>query len=106
MTRSRSKVRPEIAESQYYGFVPDKGTRNAIFTLSMPVELAVEVQHDVYLCLIDYTKAFDKVKHSELFGILDQLNIDSKYLRICTGSKWLQSASTGNTLILLKSREV
>ncbi|GFR84702.1 RNA-directed DNA polymerase from mobile element jockey [Elysia marginata] len=83
MTRIRSKIFLEIAESQC-GFIPDKGTRNAISTLSMLMERAVEVQRDVYLCFIGYSKAFDKVKHSELFGIhvLDQLNIDGKNLRI------------------------
>ncbi|GFR84305.1 RNA-directed DNA polymerase from mobile element jockey-like [Elysia marginata] len=82
---------------------------SAIFTLSMLMERAVEVQHDVYLGFIGYSKAFDKVKHSELFGILDQLNIDGKDLRILRNlywEQWLQSASTGNTPILLKSREV
>ncbi|GFS22434.1 endonuclease-reverse transcriptase [Elysia marginata] len=48
----------------------------------MLMKRAVEVQRDVCLCFIDYSKAFDKVKHSELFGILDQLNIDGKDLRI------------------------
>ncbi|GFR59084.1 RNA-directed DNA polymerase from mobile element jockey-like [Elysia marginata] len=66
MTRIRSKIRPEIAESQF-GFVPYKGTQNAIFTLSMLMERVVEVQDDVYLCFIDYSKNFDKVKHSEFF---------------------------------------
>ncbi|GFR73746.1 reverse transcriptase [Elysia marginata] len=81
MTRIKSKIRPEIVKSQF-GFVPDKGTRNAIFTLSGLMERAVEVQYDVYLCFIDYSKAFDKVKHSEFFGNLDQLNIEGKDLRI------------------------
>ncbi|GFS08569.1 RNA-directed DNA polymerase from mobile element jockey-like [Elysia marginata] len=89
MTRIRIKIRPVIAESQC-GFIPDKGTRNAIFTLSMLIGRAVEVQRDVYLCFIDYSKAFDKVKHSELLGILDQLNIDGKDLRILRNLCWEQ----------------
>ncbi|GFR76350.1 retrovirus-related Pol polyprotein LINE-1 [Elysia marginata] len=89
----RSKIRPEIAESQF-GSIPDKGTRNAtIFTLSMLMERAVELQRDVYVCFIDYSKAFDKVKHSELFGILDQLNIDGKDLRILRNLYWEQVAA-------------
>ncbi|GFR94219.1 RNA-directed DNA polymerase from mobile element jockey-like [Elysia marginata] len=87
MTRIRSKIRPEIAESQF-GYVPGKGTRNAIFTLSMLMERAVEVQHDIYLCFIDYSKAFDMVKHSALFGILDQLNINGKDLTILRNLYW------------------
>ncbi|GFR68844.1 retrovirus-related Pol polyprotein LINE-1 [Elysia marginata] len=63
---------------------------NAIVTLSMLMERVVEVQYDVYLCFIDYSKAFDKVKHSEWFGILDQLNIDGKDLRILWNLYWKQ----------------
>ncbi|GFS16228.1 LINE-1 reverse transcriptase [Elysia marginata] len=92
MTQIRSKIRPEIAEPQF-GFVPDKGTRNAIFTLSMLMERAAEVQHDDYLCFTDYSKALEKVKHSELFGILDQLNINGKDLRILRNLYWEQVAA-------------
>ncbi|GFR59114.1 retrovirus-related Pol polyprotein LINE-1 [Elysia marginata] len=59
----------------------------------MLMERAVEVQYDVYVCLIDYSKAFDKVKYSELFGILDQLNIDGKCLRILRNLYWEQMAA-------------
>ncbi|GFR67290.1 LINE-1 reverse transcriptase [Elysia marginata] len=92
MTRVRSKIHPEIAEYQF-GFISDKGTRNAIFTLSMLMERSVEVQRYVYLCFIDYSKAFEKGKHSEWFGILDQLNIDDKDLRILRNLYWEQVAA-------------
>ncbi|KAG1673509.1 Craniofacial development protein 2 [Nymphon striatum] len=59
MIRMRKSLRPEISKTQF-GFVSDKGTRNAIFTLSMLMERCVEVQKDLYLCSIDYSKAFDK----------------------------------------------
>ncbi|GFR68102.1 RNA-directed DNA polymerase from mobile element jockey-like [Elysia marginata] len=92
MTRIMSKIRPHIAVSKF-GFVPDKGTRNPIFTISLLMERAVELQYNVYLCFIDYSKAFDKVKHSELFGILDQLNIDGKDLRNFRNMYWEQMAA-------------
>ena len=38
-------------------------------------ERAVEMQTDVYMCFIDYSKAFDKVKNSELFEELKKLDI-------------------------------
>ena len=46
-----------------YGFMPDKGTGNAIFVLRRLVERSVEKQRDVYTCFIHYSKAFDTVKH-------------------------------------------
>ncbi|GFR60591.1 endonuclease-reverse transcriptase [Elysia marginata] len=94
MIRIRSKTRPEVAESKF-GFVRNKGTPNAIFTLSMLIERDVGVQRDVHLCFIDYSKAFDKVKYSELFEMLDldQLNIDGKDIRIFMNLYWEQVAA-------------
>ena len=58
MWRARKSIRPEIGKEQY-GFMKDTGTRNAIFTLRMICERSIEMQKDLYLCFIDYTKAFD-----------------------------------------------
>ena len=49
-------------------------------------ERAIEVQHDLYLCFIDYAKAFDKVKHENLFEFLQNLDIDKKPLLGTIGS--------------------
>ncbi|KAK3769433.1 hypothetical protein RRG08_066440 [Elysia crispata] len=90
MLRMRKSLRPEIAKTQF-GFVPDKGTRNAIFTLSMLMERCIEVQKDLYICFIDYSKAFDKVKHEKLFEILNQQDIDGKDLRVLRNLYWDQN---------------
>ena len=62
---NRIKVRTlhEIASEQY-GFMPDKGTGNAIFLLRMLVERSIEKQKDVYVSFINYSKAFDTVNTS------------------------------------------
>ena len=54
-----------------FRFIADKSTRNAFFLKTL-MERVIEVQKDLYLCFIDYLnlKAFDKVKHSDLFDIL------------------------------------
>ena len=90
--RMRKSLRPEISKAQF-GFVPDKGTRNAIFTLSMLMERCIEMQKDLYMCFIDYSKAFDKVKHVELFKLLEELDIDGKELRIVRNLYWDQTAA-------------
>ena len=84
MARMRKSLRPEISQLQV-GFVPDKSTRNAIFTLSM--------LKDLYLCFIDYSKAFDKVRHEKLFNILEHLDIDGKDLRVIRILYWDLSAA-------------
>ena len=80
MRRIRGKIKPEIADEQC-GFVEGKGTRNVLYIVRTLMERAIEVQ-DLYLCFIDYSKAFDKVKHSEIIKLLENLNIDGKDLRI------------------------
>ena len=88
----RNKLGPEIAEEQN-GFVEDKGTRNAIFCLSTLIERSLQVQRNLYLCFIDYSKAFDCVKHRDLFSILHNLNIEGKDLRIVRNLYWDQKAA-------------
>ena len=92
MLRMRKSLRPEIAKTQF-GFVPDKGTRNAIFTLSMLMERCIEVPKDLYICFIDYSKAFDKVEHEKLFEMLNQLDIDGKDLRVLRNLYWDQTVA-------------
>jgi len=91
--RMRNKLRPEVSNSQF-GFVEDRGTRNAIFTLSMMIERTIEMKKDLHLCFIDYAKAFDRVKHEKLFTILHDLDIDGKGLRIIRNLYWDQTAAT------------
>ena len=79
--RIRSKIRPEIAEEQF-GFVANSGTTNAIFTLNRVIENAIQVRKNVYLCFIDYEKAFDTVRHNELLDVLKQIGVDGKDLRL------------------------
>ena len=92
MMRARRCTKPEISQEQC-GFVEDTGTRNAIFIVRTLCERAIEVQHDLYLCFIDYAKAFDKVKHEDLFEFLQNLDIDGKDLRLIRNLYWEQSAA-------------
>ena len=90
MKRARSKIRPEIGKEQF-GFVEDAGTRNAIFVLRMISERAIEMKKDLYICFIDYTKAFDKVQHREIFSLLQDLDLDGKDLRVLRNLYWEQT---------------
>ena len=61
------------------GFRKGRGTRDQIASICWVVEKAREFQKNVYLCFIDYIKAFDWVNHNKLckalkeMGILDHL---------------------------------
>ena len=92
LKRVRSKIQPEISEEQF-GFVSGKGTRNAIFCLRTMAERSIEVQKNLYVCFVDYEKAFDRVKHVELLELLRDINIDGKDLRLIQDLYWKQRAA-------------
>ena len=71
----------------------DKGTRNAIYILRTLAERAIEMQRDIFLCFIDYSKAFDRVKHKELMQMLSELDVDGKDLRLIRNLYWDQKAA-------------
>ena len=56
-------------------------------------ERSTDVQKDVYICFIDYTKASDRVKHFKTIYCLSDIGIDDKDLQIITKLYWEQSAS-------------
>ena len=92
MGRVRNKVKREIGEEQC-GFVEGKGTANGIFLLRNLMERAIEMQQDLYMCFIDYTKAFDCVRHEEIIDMLQSLNVDGKDLQIVKNIYWEQTAA-------------
>ena len=67
--------------------MPDKGTRNAICVLKR----LVGKQKDVYTYFIDYSKAFDTVKHDWLVELLQSLDVDDTDTRILTNLYWTQT---------------
>ena len=50
------------------------------------------LKKDLYLCFIDYSKAFENVRHSDLFDILLRHNCDGKDLRVIRNLHWEQEA--------------
>ena len=67
--RMANKIDKEVSRVQS-GFRPGTGTREGVFNLRTICERATDVQKDVYKCFIDYTKAFDRVKHFKMIECL------------------------------------
>ena len=63
----KMKLRTGIAEEQA-GFKEGTGTQNQILNLKMITEKNREHLKDLYLCFIDYSKAFDMVIHEDLWS--------------------------------------
>ena len=57
------------------------------------VEISVEKQRDLYPCFIDYSKAFDTVKHESLVELLQSLDVDKSEARLLTNPYWKQTAA-------------
>lgn len=52
--------------------------------VTMVSEREIQMQKGVYLCFIEYEKAFDKLWHKDLFEMLRKLDLFGKYIR----TKW------------------
>ena len=56
-------------------FRKGRGTRDQIANIRWTIEKAREFQENIYLCFIDYAKAFDCVDHNKLWKILQEMGI-------------------------------
>ena len=92
MNRVRGRMLQEKAPEQYV-FMPDKGTCNAIFVLRRMSERAVEKQKDIYACFIDYSKAFDTVRHGPLIDLLKEIDVDSHDVQLLVNLYWKKKAA-------------
>uniref|UniRef100_A0A914X528 Reverse transcriptase domain-containing protein n=1 Tax=Plectus sambesii TaxID=2011161 RepID=A0A914X528_9BILA len=69
-----SFVEMELPDVQA-GFRKGRGTRDQIANLWWIMEKTREFQKDVYMCFINYSKAFDCVEHDKLWKCLKQMGI-------------------------------
>ncbi|GFS27514.1 RNA-directed DNA polymerase from mobile element jockey-like, partial [Elysia marginata] len=69
MRRMSQKIEREISDRQT-GFRKNSGTREAVLSLKVTAERYLEVHKEIFACFIDYSKAFDSVKHEQLIEIL------------------------------------
>ena len=67
--RMKIKIDEEGDEVQA-GFRHGTGTRNEILNLKMIIEKNRECGKNVFLCFIDYRKAFDMVSHNVLWSVM------------------------------------
>ena len=63
--RLQQYVNCELPDVQA-GFIKGRGTRDQIANIHWIMEKAREFQKNIYVCFIDYAKAFDCVDHNKL----------------------------------------
>ena len=57
------------------GFRKGRGTRDQIANICWIIEKAREFHKNIYFCFIDYAKTFDCVDHSNVWNILQEIEI-------------------------------
>ena len=57
------------------GFRKGRGTRDQVANICWIMEKAREFQKNIYVCFIDYAKAFDCVDHNKLWKILKEIGL-------------------------------
>ena len=72
--RLQQCMNQELSDVQA-GFRKGRGTRDQIANIYSFIEKARECQKKIYVCFIDYAKAFDCVDHNKLWKILQEMGI-------------------------------
>ena len=92
LNRVKQLIDIEVDEVQF-GFRPGRGTREGIFSFNVMAQKHIEVKKELYVCFIDYAKAFDRVKHENLIDYLQEIGLDGKDIRVITNLYWHQKAA-------------
>ncbi|KAL1446126.1 hypothetical protein WDU94_014018 [Cyamophila willieti] len=79
--RIESKVEEHLGDDQF-GFRKGKGTRDAMGCMRMISERMMDVNKDVYVCFIDWEKAFDRVEWNILLRVLKEIELNWKDRRL------------------------
>ena len=90
--RIYKKIDDEVGETQF-GFRKESGTREGIFSLNIIAQKYMDVKEDLYLCFIDYSKAFDRVHHAQLIECLKKIGLDGKDINLIGSLYWNQKAA-------------
>ena len=79
--KARIRDRVEISKQQY-GFMPGKGTTDAIFALRMLMEKYRKGQRELHCVFVDREKAYDRVLREELWYCMNQSGMAEKYVQL------------------------
>ena len=94
--RDRVKI-----SKQQYGFMPRKGTTDAMFALRILMEKYRKGQRELHCVFVDLEKAYDKVPQEELWYCMRKSGIVEKYVQLVQdiygGSETVVRCAVGTT---------
>jgi len=73
--RIEARAKDFLSRGQF-GFRRGVGTRDAIGVMRMLSDRSLEHEKDLYVCYIDFEKAFDRVRWDKMMEILKELSVD------------------------------
>ena len=79
--RIASKLDKHLQKTQF-GFRQDKSTGDAIHLIRRIIEFGESTKNNLYLVLLDWEKAFDKVDRNQLFNSMERMGVDQKLINI------------------------
>lgn len=59
-----------------FGFGGGLGTQETLFTIKALIQNCQDVRNNIFLCFVDYKKAFDRVKHKKLINSLKKIHVE------------------------------
>ena len=81
LQRIRKRTDEILTESQA-GFRKDRSTIDQLFSLRLLTEKYTEFSKSLYICYVDYQKAFDSVWREGLWHIMSHLGDEKKIIRL------------------------
>ena len=79
--RLENKAKYFIGKTQF-GFRKGCGTREAISVMRLLCERRLEFDEKLFVCFVDFEKAFDRVKWTKLFEVLKKIGVDWRDRRL------------------------
>ena len=81
MKRLVTKLEREVSVTQA-GYMKNRGTRDHLFNLITLIQKHNEMNIDLRICFIDYSKAFDCVSHKKMWKTLEDMNFPQKLIAL------------------------
>ena len=90
--RNSNMFEREVSETQS-GFKSKVGTREGLFNVRSIIDKMLAVDKKLYVCFIDYEKAFDRVYHKKIMEVVKKAGMDAKDRRLISNLYYEQTAS-------------
>ena len=84
LNRMRARTEDELSDCQA-GYRSNRGTIDMLFALQILIEKVRNSQDEAFITFIDYSKAFDSVKHHHLFDTMLKMGFPTHLVALIAG---------------------